>query len=136
MSSGNFITKRVSQHSSFGLLTWPQIRIRNHDTIYSRVKLSVLQNTLTNTGAHPASYSMGTGAPSTGKKWCGVVRSNNHLHSVPGIIMCGLIPCFPPCLHDMYSYNFTFTDFNVRNSDLTSVKRLYSRKKMMFTHRI
>jgi len=68
VSSGNFITKWKSQHSSFGLLTWPQITYRNSDTIYSRVTISALQNMLTNTGASSASYPMGSAVPLTGQK--------------------------------------------------------------------
>jgi hypothetical protein len=45
--------------------------------------LSLLQNIHTNSGSHPASYSMGTGAPSPSSKAVGALRLATHLHLLP-----------------------------------------------------
>ena len=57
--------------------------------------LSVLQNVHTGSGAHPASYSMITGALFGGGWNCRSLKLTTHLHLVPRLRMSGAIPLLP-----------------------------------------
>jgi hypothetical protein len=69
---------------------------------------SLLPNIQTgSTGAHPASYPMGTRILPHGSSWWGM-KLNNHFHLGPRLRMSRAVPLLPTiCLHGMHRDYFT-----------------------------